>query len=66
MSAYKFCESKSLFLSKAFWFNIISLAVMAASNGLIPEKYAVPVLTVGNVLIRLFSTSGPTHIIPPV
>jgi len=50
---------KSIFASKVFWFNVASGAVALASGQMgvnIPAKYAVPVLTVGNILLRFITT----------
>lgn len=55
--------SKSIWKSKTFWFNVASAAVMIASGqaGIsIPPKVAVPVITVGNVLLRLLTNQPAT------
>lgn len=48
-------DSKSIFASKTFWFNVLSLAVVAGSGSLgvtIPPKVAVPLVTIGNLGLR--------------
>ena len=51
-------NSKNVFASKTFWFNAISTAVTVASGqtGLnIPPKIAVPVVAIGNIVLRLLT-----------
>lgn len=55
--------TKSIFASKVFWFNVTSGAVALASGQMgvnIPAKYAVPVLTIGNILLRFLSNQPVT------
>lgn len=52
---------KSIFKSKTFWFNVVSIA--ASYGQLLPPKYAVPVVTIGNIGLRLI-TNQPVGIIP--
>ncbi len=54
--------SKSIFLSKTFYFNLAMAAIGIAD--ILPPKYSVPLAAVGNMALRLIS-SDPTHIIPP-
>lgn len=56
--------SKSLFKSRVFWFNVLSVSVAAATGGLVPPVAAVPIVSVGNVLLRLITTQ-PAHLVPP-
>lgn len=49
---------KSVFASKTFWFNTISTAVAVGSGSFgfnLPPKVAVPVVTIGNILLRLLT-----------
>ena len=55
--------SKSIFLSKVFWANILGVAAMVGN--VLPPKYGVPAMGIVNVLLRLV-TDQATHIIPPV
>lgn len=51
-------ESKSIFKSRTFWFNVLSLVALAGSGQLgipIPSKVAVPLLTIGNLGLRLLT-----------
>lgn len=55
--------SKSLLQSKTFWFNVASGAVSVASGQMgftVPPKVAVPVLAIGNILLRLLSSQPVT------
>lgn len=54
---------KSIFVSKTFWFNLITLA--ASADGYLPAKYAVPVVSIANILLRLY-TSSPVSVTAPV
>lgn len=49
-------SSKNILLSKTFWANIAGIAVTVA--GILPQKYAVPVMAVGNILLRLVSNQA--------
>jgi hypothetical protein len=46
-------EVKNLILSKTFWFNILSIAATVA--GVLPEAWAVPVISVANIGLRIIS-----------
>ena len=51
-------ETKSIFKSKTFWFNVLSLAVVAGGGQLgipVPPKVAAPLLTIGNIGLRLLT-----------
>lgn len=51
-------DSKSIFKSRTFWFNLASLAVVVGSGQLgvpIPPKIAVPVVTIANLGLRLLT-----------
>ena len=52
---------KSIFTSKTFWFNVLGIAT--AYGNILPPKYAVPVVTIGNIGLRLI-TNQPVGIIP--
>lgn len=51
--------AKSIFQSKVFWFNVLTLAATVA--GYLPQEYAVPAATVVNVLLR-FVTDRPARL----
>lgn len=56
---------KSLFKSKTFWFNTLSLVVAAASGQLgfdLPANVAAPIVAVGNLLLRVV-TKEPVKVI---
>jgi purine-cytosine permease-like protein len=58
---------KSLFQSKTFWFNLITAVVNLFGGALgyvFPAEYAVPVIAIGNVLLRLI-TAYPAYIVKP-
>ena len=46
-------DTKSLFLSKTFWLNVLGLAVTVGN--VLPQKWAVPVLAVANIGMRLIT-----------
>jgi len=46
-------DTKSLFLSKTFWLNVLGLAVTLGN--VLPQKWAVPVLAVANIGMRLIT-----------
>jgi hypothetical protein len=46
-------SAKSLFISKTFWFNMLSLAVTI--GGLLPDNLAVPMVAVANIGLRIIS-----------
>ena len=54
-------DTKHLFASKTFWLNILGLATTV--GGLLPQKYAVPVLAIANIGLRLI-TNQPVGIFP--
>jgi hypothetical protein len=54
-------DTKHLLLSKTFWLNIAGLAVTI--SGVLPDKYAIPVLAVANIVNRIF-TVGAVNILP--
>jgi hypothetical protein len=49
-------DSKHLFVSKTFWLNVIGIATTV--GGILPQKWAIPVLGVANILNR-FLTNQP-------
>ena len=49
-------DTKSLFLSKTFWLNVLGLAVTVGN--ILPQKWAVPVLAIANIGMR-FITNQP-------
>lgn len=51
-------EKKNILKSKTFWFNVLGIA--AAYGNLLPPKYAVPVVTAGNIGLRLISEGAVT------
>ena len=46
-------DTKSLFLSKTFWLNVLGLAVTLGN--VLPQKWAVPVLAIANIGMRLIT-----------
>lgn len=55
---------KSFWKSKTLWFNALALAVMAGQGGLgfeLPTNIALPVVAVGNALLRII-TSQPVGV----
>ena len=52
---------KNILKSKTFWLNVLGVA--AAYGGVLPPKYAVPVVTLGNIGLRLVSNT-PVSILP--
>ncbi len=54
-------DSKHLFMSKTFWANVGGLALTVA--GILPQKWAVPVMAVANVILRIVSNQ-PVNIFP--
>ena len=46
-------DTKSLFLSKTFWLNVLGLAVTVGN--ILPQKWAVPVLAIANIGMRLLN-----------
>lgn len=54
-------DAKHLVSSKTFWANILGLALTI--GGLLPEKWALPVMTVANIGLRLISNQ-PVNIFP--
>lgn len=51
-------DPKSLIKSKTFWLNSITAAVAVGSGSLgfnLPPKIAVPVVAIGNILLRLLT-----------
>ncbi len=48
--------TKHILKSKTFWFNVITLGVTV--GGLMPPKYAVPAVTIGNVMLRLLTSKA--------
>jgi len=46
-------DTKSLFLSKTFWLNVLGLAVTLGN--VLPQKWAMPVLAVANIGMRLIT-----------
>lgn len=49
-------DAKHILLSKTFWINVGGLGITLA--GLLPQKWALPVITVANLINRL-ATGGP-------
>lgn len=56
--------SKSLFVSKTFWFNILTAVVDLTGVLPLPQGVATTIASVGNIAIRTI-TSDPVHIVPP-
>ena len=54
-------DSKNVLKSKTFWANVLGLALTV--GGLLPQKWAVPVIAVANIGLRLIS-SGDITILP--
>lgn len=50
--------SKNIFASKTFWLNVLGIA--ATVGGFLPQKYAVPVLGVANICIRILTNQAVT------
>lgn len=46
-------DKKSIFKSKTFWLNILGLA--ATVSGVLPPKYAMPVMAISNIGMRLIT-----------
>ena len=55
-------DVKSLFLSKTFIFNVLSLALTVAH--ILPPKYGLPAVTIVNVLLRMV-TNQPVSLLGP-
>ncbi len=53
--------SKSLFVSKTFWFNVVTAAVELSGVLPIPAGVSTAVIGVGNVVLRLL-THRPVHV----
>lgn len=53
--------TKNVLLSKTVWINALTLGLSVA--GYLPEKYAIPTITVGNIVLRLVTHQG-VNIIP--
>jgi len=51
---------KSIFASKTFWLNVLGIA--ATYGNFLPQKYAIPVIGVVNIVNR-FLTSQPVNIL---
>lgn len=51
--------SKNILLSKTFWSNIA--AILLTASDVLPAKYAVVVVAVGNILLRLI-TNQPVNL----
>lgn len=52
---------KAFWKSKTLWFNVISAAVALGSGGfgiVIDPTIAVPIVTIGNALLRLITSQG--------
>lgn len=54
-------DSKHLLFSKTFWANVLGLALTV--GGILPTKYAAPVLTIANIGLRLLSNQ-PVNLFP--
>lgn len=54
--------SKSLWVSKVFWFNVLTAGASLAEVIPVPPKYAGLAIGVINVLLRLV-TSTPVHVV---
>lgn len=50
---------KPILKSKTFWFNVIAEA--ANYGGYLPQKYAIPVVAVANIILR-FLTKQPVSV----
>lgn len=51
---------KAWYKSKTLWFNLLTLAILAGQGQLgieIPPSIAVPLVTVGNMLLRVITTA---------
>jgi hypothetical protein len=44
---------KSIFISKTFWFNLLSIVVTI--GGVLPDRWAVPAVAVANIGLRIIS-----------
>lgn len=44
-------DTKSMLKSKTFWMNVLGLAITI--GGLLPQKWAVPVLAIANIGMRM-------------
>lgn len=54
-------NTKAFWKSKTFWFNVLTLGIAAASGQLgvqIPPHVAVPVVAIGNVILRTMTNQG--------
>ena len=51
-------ETKHILFSKTFWLNAVTIGFAFA--GLLPQKYAVPVLAALNIGLRLVSSGSVT------
>lgn len=52
---------KSWWKSKTLWFNVLTLGVMAGQGQLgieVPANVAVPLVTVGNMILRVITTTA--------
>ena len=45
---------KPIWQSRTFWFNVVSLTVALVE--ILPPRYAVPIITVGNIVLRFLTT----------
>lgn len=58
-------KSKSIFKSKTFWVNVLTLGVQAvdklAGTGLVPEPIILIGLPIANCILRAI-TKGPVHV----
>jgi uncharacterized membrane protein len=55
--------SKSLFVSKTFWFNIVTAAVELTGVLPVPQGVATLVVGVGNIVLRTL-TNQPVRVLP--
>ena len=58
--------SKSIFHSRTFWVNVVTAVVAVSSGALgvpVPGEYAVPIMAIGNVILRLLTTDA-VHVRP--
>lgn len=53
--------SKTLFVSKTFWTNVLMLAITV--GGILPQRWAVPIMAVANIGLRVVS-GQPVTILP--
>ncbi len=49
---------KSLVVSKTFWVNLLMAVVGVAGSGIVPPKYAAPLIAGVNIALRLISSGG--------